>query len=69
MTTLIEATPSYAQDATKPVRRNVRIAHTTRRLRVMFVHTNMPVGGAETLTVELIRRLDRRRFAPELCCL
>jgi glycosyltransferase involved in cell wall biosynthesis len=35
----------------------------------MFVHTNMPVGGAETLTVELIRRLDRRRFAPELCCL
>jgi glycosyltransferase involved in cell wall biosynthesis len=38
-------------------------------LRVMFVITTMPVGGAETLLVELIRRLDRRRFAPELCCL
>jgi glycosyltransferase involved in cell wall biosynthesis len=38
-------------------------------LRVMFVITIMPVGGAETLLVELIRRLDRRRFAPELCCL
>ncbi len=38
-------------------------------LRVMFVITCMPIGGAETLLVELIRRLDRRRFAPELCCL
>lgn len=38
-------------------------------LRVMFVITNMPVGGAETLLVELIRRLDRNRFSPELCCL
>ncbi|MBN2217162.1 MAG: glycosyltransferase [Pirellulales bacterium] len=38
-------------------------------LRVMFVITCMPVGGAETLLVELIRRLDRERFIPELCCL
>ena len=29
----------------------------------------MPVGGAETLLVELVRRLDRERFLPELCCL
>ncbi len=35
----------------------------------MFVITCMPVGGAETLLVELIRRLDRSRFLPELCCL
>jgi glycosyltransferase involved in cell wall biosynthesis len=35
----------------------------------MFVITSMPVGGAETLLVELIRRLDRGRFLPELCCL
>ena len=40
-----------------------------RPLRVMFVITCMPVGGAETLLVDLIRRLDRTRFAPELCCL
>jgi glycosyltransferase involved in cell wall biosynthesis len=38
-------------------------------LRVMFVITSMPVGGAETLLTELIRRLDRGRFLPELCCL
>jgi glycosyltransferase involved in cell wall biosynthesis len=38
-------------------------------LRVMFVITSMPVGGMETLLVELIRRLDRTRFEPELCCL
>jgi len=36
---------------------------------VMFVITSMPVGGAETLLVELVRRLDRERFSPELCCL
>jgi glycosyltransferase involved in cell wall biosynthesis len=38
-------------------------------LRVMFVITSMPVGGAETLLVELLRRLDRARFSPQLCCL
>jgi glycosyltransferase involved in cell wall biosynthesis len=38
-------------------------------LRVMFVLTSMPVGGAETLLVNLIRRLDRERILPELCCL
>ena len=38
-------------------------------LRVMFVLTSMPVGGAETLLVELVRRMDRGRFLPELCCL
>lgn len=38
-------------------------------LRVMFMTTSMPVGGAETLLVNLIRRLDRQRFLPEICCL
>lgn len=38
-------------------------------LRVMFAITNMPVGGAETLLVNLVRRMDRERFAPEICCL
>ncbi len=38
-------------------------------LRVMFVITSMPVGGAETALVELVRRMDRQRFSPELCCL
>lgn len=38
-------------------------------LRVMFVITCMPVGGAETLLVNLVRRMDRALFEPELCCL
>lgn len=44
-------------------------ASSRRPLRVMFVITCMPVGGAETLLVNLVRRLDRELFAPELCCL
>ena len=35
----------------------------------MFVITSMPVGGAETLLVNLVRRMDREHFQPELCCL
>jgi glycosyltransferase involved in cell wall biosynthesis len=38
-------------------------------LRVLFLTTSMPVGGAETLLMNLVRGLDRRRFAPELVCL
>lgn len=38
-------------------------------LRVLFLVTSMPVGGAETLLVNLVRRLDRRTFAPEIACL
>jgi glycosyltransferase involved in cell wall biosynthesis len=40
-----------------------------RPLRVMFVQTDMRVGGAEMITANVIRRLDRGRFLPELCCL
>jgi glycosyltransferase involved in cell wall biosynthesis len=38
-------------------------------LRVMFLLSSMPVGGAETLLVSLVRRLDRSRFTPLVCCL
>lgn len=48
----------------RPRRRNV-----AGPLRVMFLHTSAPVGGAETLMLNLIRRLNRSHFAPELCCL
>jgi glycosyltransferase involved in cell wall biosynthesis len=40
-----------------------------RPLRVMFMLTDMRVGGAEVLTANIIRRLNRMRFTPELCCL
>ncbi len=50
-------------------RRPLTDLHDRGPLRVMFVITSMPVGGAETLLVELVRRLDRSRFLPELCCL
>jgi glycosyltransferase involved in cell wall biosynthesis len=46
-----------------------RAAQLDRLLRVMFMLTDMRIGGAEMLTANIIRRLDRARFAPELCCL
>lgn len=38
-------------------------------LRVMFVNTSMPVGGAETLLMNLMRSFDRDQICPEFCCL
>ncbi len=35
----------------------------------MFLNTTLEIGGAEMLEAELVRQLDRRRFAPEICCL
>ena len=35
----------------------------------MFIITSMPVGGAETLMVNLVRGLDDQLFAAEVCCL
>ena len=40
-----------------------------RPLKVMFLLTSMPVGGAETLLVNLVRRFDRSRIEPYICCL
>jgi glycosyltransferase involved in cell wall biosynthesis len=38
-------------------------------LRTLFLLTSMPVGGAETLLVNLVRRMNRQHFAPEIGCL
>ena len=38
-------------------------------LRVMFMINDMSVGGAEMLLDQIIRRMDRMQFRPELCCL
>ena len=38
-------------------------------LRVMFLLTSMPIGGAETLLVNLVRRVDRQRIEPLVGCL
>lgn len=40
-----------------------------RRLRVAFVITSMPIGGAETLLVNLVRGFTPERFEPEIVCL
>ena len=69
MTSLVTDPPTLTTTPTRTPAGSSSSRLPTRRFRVMFIHTNMPVGGAETLTVDLIRRLDRRRFAPELCCL
>ncbi len=39
------------------------------KLNVKFIITSMPVGGAETLLVNLIRQMDRSAFSPEVVCL
>ncbi len=69
--TFAHPTPNHREASTAVFLRRRELTPLSDRgpLRVMFVITSMPVGGAETLLVELVRRMDRRRFAPELCCL
>ncbi len=40
-----------------------------RPLRIQFVLTSLPVGGAEMLLLNLIRGMDQNNFAPEVVCL
>ena len=40
-----------------------------RPLNTMFVITSMPVGGAETLLVNMLRQFDKNRINPSVCCL
>ena len=36
---------------------------------VLFLETSLRVGGTETVLTHLMRRMDRQRFRPVLCCL
>ncbi len=38
-------------------------------LNVMFLLSTMPVGGAETLLVNMVRKFDRTRIRPSVACL
>jgi hypothetical protein len=48
---------------------NQGISRDLRPLRMGFLITSMPVGGAETLLVNMLRRMDPRRLAPQVVCL
>lgn len=37
--------------------------------RILFLITSMPVGGAETLLVNMVRRMDRNRAEPLIGCM
>lgn len=41
----------------------------TNPLNVSFIITSLPVGGAETLLVNLVRRLDKTLVQPQVICL
>lgn len=38
------------------------------RLRVLFVIDELDIGGTEQQILELVRRIDRDRFEPHVCC-
>ncbi len=46
-----------------------RASSQQRPLRTLFVITSMPVGGAETLLVNMLDRFDPRRVVAEVVCL
>lgn len=47
----------------------MRSTTANRPLRVQFVITSLPVGGAEVLLLNMLRRIDRDVLLPEVICL
>lgn len=45
-----------------------RPAPATDPLRVLFVIDELDIGGTEQQILELVRRIDRERFEPHVCC-
>lgn len=45
------------------------VSPSARPLNTLFLLTSMPVGGAETLLVNLVRRMDRDRIHPLIGCM
>lgn len=41
----------------------------SRKARVLHLITQLPVGGAERVLVDVVRRLDRERFESLVCCI
>ncbi len=39
------------------------------KIRVCFLETSLRIGGTETVVSQLMRRLDKKKFSPVLCCL
>lgn len=39
------------------------------RLKILYVIVDLDIGGSERQLTELVSRLNRRRFAPAVCCL
>jgi glycosyltransferase involved in cell wall biosynthesis len=64
---IMESHPVEAMTPSWQPLRSIPIAG--RPLKLAFVITSMPIGGAETLLVNLIRGLDRERFQPSVVCL
>lgn len=48
---------------------SIDLLEKTTPLRVQFVITSLPVGGAEVLLLNLIQRMNREHFLPEVICL
>lgn len=60
---------AHVCSAPEPTSVHPKFPQAKRVLRVMFLTTDMRVGGAEMVTANILRRIDRSQFSPELCCL
>ena len=40
-----------------------------KKIKILFVHQNLEIGGAETLRKYVLSSIDRERYCPEICCI
>lgn len=65
----LESAHWVSGDVPSDGRLNVNAGGAERPINVLFLFVTMPVGGAETLCLEVLSGLDRTRFNPMVCCI
>jgi glycosyltransferase involved in cell wall biosynthesis len=71
MNSVVDCDLAFAEVPGETIEHSGRSLHTTvsKPIRTAFLLTSMPVGGAETLLVNLVRGFDSAKIHPQIVCL
>ena len=71
MTPCTKTTPAGVVESERPLDTSIGelVSNPQRPLKTLFVITSMPVGGAETLLVNLLRKFRSTHIVPSVACL
>lgn len=48
---------------------NIHMQHTVKKIPILFITSNLGIGGLERVVVQLCLQLDKQLFTPAVCCI